>query len=277
MKQDPRILNLKTQEKISFQSGLVFGRTEGCDIQILEKLISRRHASIEKKGDQYFLNDLGSSNGTLLNGLFINSESLIKNGDKIKIGESQFEVLFSGPPTSIEVLKQAPAVSIPSSNSGLIVLGIYFFGKEHLVSQLNLNVYQHRRAEWERIVSEYIENHEGKIISKEEDKIILKWEEASILSRSKALALARTVLLGTRLFWKQYEKEISIDLTQVGVTAFLALEEDSQSTSLMIDKLKDSRCPILVAPSFLMNWEDKPVGKVRAIEGFTDLQELSEI
>lgn len=277
MKQEPLILNLKTGEKISFQSGLVFGRTEGCDIQILEKLISRRHASIEKKGDQYFLKDLGSSNGTLLNGAIIKAESLIENGDKIQIGESQFEVLFSEPLISNETLKPMPAVSIPSSNSGLIVLGVHFFGKEHLVTQLGLNVYHHRMEEWERIVCEYIDNHEGKIAEKEEGRIIVKWEEASILSRSKALALARTALLGTRLFWMQYEKEFLIDLALVGVTVFLALEGDLPTTSLMIDKLKSRRCPILAAPSFLMNWEDKPLGKACAIEGFTDLQELSEI
>jgi len=277
MKQEPLILNLKTKEKISFQSGLVFGRTEGCDIQILEKLISRRHSCIEKRGDQYFLKDLGSSNGTLLNGSLINVESLIKNGDKIQIGESQFEVLLPEPPNSAEILKPTPVVSIPSSNSGLIIFGIYFFGKEHLISQLGMSVYSQRMEEWESLIYEYIENHEGKITTKEEGKITIKWDEASILSRSKALALARIVLLGSRLFWKQYEKEKSIDLTQVGVTQLLSFEGDSPQVSLMIEKVKGSRCPIIATPSFLMNWEDKPLGKAYAIEGFTDLQELSEI
>jgi len=65
---------------------LVFiGRGEDADISISDSSISRRHAKIEKVGEDYVLVDLGSTNGTLINGNKENEHKLI-DGDKIKMG-----------------------------------------------------------------------------------------------------------------------------------------------------------------------------------------------
>ena len=53
------------------------------------RAVSRQHARIEKKTDGYFLTDLGSTNGTALNGVWLQAHSpmLIKNGDEIMVGK----------------------------------------------------------------------------------------------------------------------------------------------------------------------------------------------
>ncbi len=50
--------------------------------------VSRYHAEIEKRGDEYTLIDLGSSNGTSVNGKRVSGESLLSSGDTILLGGS---------------------------------------------------------------------------------------------------------------------------------------------------------------------------------------------
>ncbi len=56
-----------------------------------EAYISRRHAQIIKDGNSYYFEDLGSSNGSYLNGEFITkgARQLLKNGDLLKLGKTE--------------------------------------------------------------------------------------------------------------------------------------------------------------------------------------------
>lgn len=51
---------------------------------------SRRHATITRRGNAYFIEDNGSSNGTLVNGKKIEGAVELKVGDKVKIGNREF-------------------------------------------------------------------------------------------------------------------------------------------------------------------------------------------
>lgn len=53
---------------------------------------SRRHARIVRQGDQFFLEDLGSSNGTFLNSVRLEKgvEHPLKDGDKVRFGKTEF-------------------------------------------------------------------------------------------------------------------------------------------------------------------------------------------
>jgi hypothetical protein len=64
---------------------LVIGRARECDLRVGDGNASRRHAQIVKEGDTYVVVDLGSTNGTELNGRRITREEL-SDGDRITIG-----------------------------------------------------------------------------------------------------------------------------------------------------------------------------------------------
>ncbi len=66
------------------------GRHEDCEIHIDDEEISRRHAKVTLKGFDLYIMDLGSTNGTLLNGekLEPNVEKPLSNGDKIQLGSN---------------------------------------------------------------------------------------------------------------------------------------------------------------------------------------------
>ncbi|MSR47474.1 MAG: FHA domain-containing protein [Planctomycetes bacterium] len=64
---------------------LVIGRVEGADLVLDDKGISRRHCEFERRGDGYVVRDLGSSNGTLVNGDKITERPLVA-GDRVRVG-----------------------------------------------------------------------------------------------------------------------------------------------------------------------------------------------
>jgi diguanylate cyclase (GGDEF)-like protein len=63
------------------------GRSQQADIQVVDEGISRRHATIEHRGDHVVIRDLGSTNGTFCNGERI-TEYNLKDGDKIQVGST---------------------------------------------------------------------------------------------------------------------------------------------------------------------------------------------
>jgi len=73
-------------------SALVIGRTEGCDINIGDPMVSSKHARITPVPDGAVLEDLNSTNGTLLNGMKVTIPSTLAVGDRIAIGNVVLEV-----------------------------------------------------------------------------------------------------------------------------------------------------------------------------------------
>ena len=47
---------------------IIMGRAPECDIELADATVSRRHAEVVRDGDAWFIRDLGSSNGTKVNG-----------------------------------------------------------------------------------------------------------------------------------------------------------------------------------------------------------------
>jgi hypothetical protein len=68
----------------------VIGRMAGSDIEIGDPGASRRHAEIRRQGQGFVVADLGSTNGTLVNGSEI-TEHTLQDGDRITIGRTTLE------------------------------------------------------------------------------------------------------------------------------------------------------------------------------------------
>ena len=68
------------------------GRSDRSTIVLDNGYVSTEHALITRRGDQWLLEDVGSRNGTLLNGEELGETAVISVGDVIGIGETQFKV-----------------------------------------------------------------------------------------------------------------------------------------------------------------------------------------
>lgn len=64
----------------------LLGREPACHVPLLDPSVSRRHARVRVAGDQATLADLGSKNGTLLNGVPVEGEAALAEGDVLHLG-----------------------------------------------------------------------------------------------------------------------------------------------------------------------------------------------
>ncbi|HEY5340120.1 MAG TPA: FHA domain-containing protein [Candidatus Aquilonibacter sp.] len=71
---------------------LTIGRDKTVDLPIGDAEVSRRHARLETQGETVYLRDLGSSNGTFLNGRRIDSAIETREGDEIDVGITRIVV-----------------------------------------------------------------------------------------------------------------------------------------------------------------------------------------
>ena len=83
-------LDFEVHEFYDLKSVTIIGRGKENDIQIMDKYISTQHSKLTMDEGAYFLEDLGSVNGTYLNNVKIQDVVEVKNGDRIGIGQVEF-------------------------------------------------------------------------------------------------------------------------------------------------------------------------------------------
>ena len=73
----------------------VLGRSTNASVRLADREVSRKHSQVDKEGEDFILRDLGSSNGTFLNGKRIFGPTRLKDGDEVVIGTSKMEFSLS--------------------------------------------------------------------------------------------------------------------------------------------------------------------------------------
>ena len=68
--------------------GVTLGRSRECDVVVDDANVSRQHAELRPRGGAWVLSDLGSTNGTRLNGRAIQAPEVVRAGDEIELGAS---------------------------------------------------------------------------------------------------------------------------------------------------------------------------------------------
>jgi hypothetical protein len=81
------------------QDNLVVGRDAGCEVIIPSRQVSRNHARLVVTGDGTSIEDLGSKNGTHLNGETLSETEILKDGDVIQIAFAQQFIYLSSDAT----------------------------------------------------------------------------------------------------------------------------------------------------------------------------------
>ncbi|HEV3028787.1 MAG TPA: FHA domain-containing protein, partial [Planctomycetota bacterium] len=144
------------------ESDISIGRATDNVLPLADKKSSRKHAKILKVGDEYHVNDLGSGNGTKVNGKDVNTHVLAK-GDEISIGLTTIYVLAMDTPPKI-VAAPAPAspaqlaVTVPAS------AGIAPAAPRHEEKPAD-NMGEARRKQTRRAVTRQSSNWVGTLVS----------------------------------------------------------------------------------------------------------------
>jgi TolB protein len=96
-------------KEISLRKELAIGRAEDNDLQLPDPKVSRHHARIHREGATYMLTDLGSANGTLVNGVRLSAPHALKQGERFTIGDTELTYLEPGQAFEDTVTVPVPA------------------------------------------------------------------------------------------------------------------------------------------------------------------------
>jgi len=148
------------------KSEFVVGRGEDCEVVLPDRQVSRRHFRIVRDENGYSVEDLGSKNGTYVNGAAVRGSVQLQDGDEIQVALS-VRLLFVGAeatlPLTQEMLRVAqPGLRLNKSQRQVWVNGVV------LDPPLSLSQYRLLEILWE---------HKGKIVTREE-VIAAVWPES---------------------------------------------------------------------------------------------------
>ncbi len=103
---------------------LTVGRSRHCDLSIADPSISRKHVFFSIDGGRIRLQDLGSSNGTFVNDERVQGEAVLRDGDRLRLGDAELDVEVErhiAPPASSVASLAPPLADPPDSGNSVIV------------------------------------------------------------------------------------------------------------------------------------------------------------
>jgi phosphoserine phosphatase RsbU/P len=93
------------------------GRASECTIPVRDRYLSRKHAEIIAVGNNWVLKDLGSANGTYLNGARVEKDVRLSSGDRIRLGDTEIVFVTSEQTTdrfmAVADTAVQPSIAIP--------------------------------------------------------------------------------------------------------------------------------------------------------------------
>jgi pSer/pThr/pTyr-binding forkhead associated (FHA) protein len=81
--------------RIFHSQDITIGRSSNCDWQLPNDVVSNYHSRIKYHHKQWWIEDLKSKNGTLINGQKVVTPTVLTSGDEISIGNNQFQLSIS--------------------------------------------------------------------------------------------------------------------------------------------------------------------------------------
>jgi two-component system cell cycle response regulator len=103
---------------VTVENETIIGR-ETSGLQLRDRKCSRRHALVSRRENNYVVRDLGSTNGTFLNGVPLENEQPLRDGDKIVLGQTviKFNLVDE---TEADYLKQVEQLVTTDDLTGLL-------------------------------------------------------------------------------------------------------------------------------------------------------------
>jgi hypothetical protein len=145
---------------------LRIGRGEECDVVLPDRQVSRYHLRIVHDEMGYAVEDLGSKNGTYVNGAPVRGSVHLQDGDEIQIALS-VKLMFVGAEATLPLTQEILKVSMPGLRLSKSQRQVWVNGAV-LDPPLSLSQYRLLEALWER---------KGKVLTRE-DVIAAVWPES---------------------------------------------------------------------------------------------------
>jgi len=86
---------LERDQRFDLIGGLSIGRSKEADVRIEDRYASSIHARVFSREGRFYVEDMNSTNGTLLNGATLEGEAELIDGDTVQIGDTTFRLEVS--------------------------------------------------------------------------------------------------------------------------------------------------------------------------------------
>jgi hypothetical protein len=86
VRQETALLLFDGKRLLIGSAGATLGRSRECDVVLDDPNVSRKHAELRPRGGSWVLSDLGSTNGSSVNGRRIDAPTVVRSGDEIELG-----------------------------------------------------------------------------------------------------------------------------------------------------------------------------------------------
>jgi adenylate cyclase len=257
------------ERAVRFSNVLMIGRSSACQVVLDDPQVSRNHAEIRLLAGRYRLSDLGSVNGTWLNGQRITVPSDLEDGDEIQIGRVMLR--FTAPPVLVEPDdgSGAPTTAFLARTECIVVLVADIRNYTGMSEVLPSNEFSQIVSEWFREASDVIERHKGMIDKFIGDTIMACWAASKPdLSEeiNQSLQTARELISLAVVFSRQFSSRFPGQTFQVGIglNAGLAIQGNvgtrkNQSFTVVGDSVnvafrlqtltKEKMVPVIVSES----------------------------
>jgi adenylate cyclase len=184
------LIHETAQRTFNLEENCVLGRSADCSIQVLDPSISRRHAMIRQQSDGFYYFDLGSFNGSYLNGTRVTIHHKLTHGDRITLGDQVFRFEQTGEADSSEpaLLEASTLAQVRSGNALLLVSDVQGFTKlsEKLSPDQLAPIIGSWYSQTEQILAAY-----GATLDKfDGDSVLAYWMDTSPEHRKQAFRTA---------------------------------------------------------------------------------------
>lgn len=162
-------LRMPAGERHDLNSTFTIGRAPDNTLPLPESEVSRRHAIIHPQGSgEYRLVDLGSANGTYVNGQRISQAVRLQNEDVIRIGKRELQFFHSSVPATTQT-----AYDTRAANVWLLVMDI--IGSAQLAGSVPMDDLPRLTGGWFKSCRQVVEECGGSVVHYLDDGFITCW------------------------------------------------------------------------------------------------------
>jgi predicted component of type VI protein secretion system len=115
-----RLVSLDGQPDILLAGGaVVVGRSRWCDVRIASARVSRRHCCLVLSGNEVLVRDLGSTNGTWINGRRVDKGAL-RSGDELQLAHCRYRLDRQDGPGSVPMAPRTGSFPVTPPDRGTV-------------------------------------------------------------------------------------------------------------------------------------------------------------